>query len=107
MCDFTSLALPELRARMHDCMARRLDAETVEDRSRSGDELLRVLDELSRRGCLHRGASARDAMPAVDDVPSPRAGTAHAGAAGLLELVLDAPGSGSVPTPARLRSATD
>ncbi len=49
MVDLTSLS-GDLRARLHDGIARRLEAETVEERARAGDDLLDVLHELRRRG---------------------------------------------------------
>jgi hypothetical protein len=48
--DIASLTLDELRRRARAAIARRLEALSAEDRARAGDELLRVLDELHRRG---------------------------------------------------------
>ncbi len=99
MCDIASLTLPQLRARLHDCIERRLDSVTPQDRARSGDELLGVLEELARRDA--RGAAPRP-RPLVHDVPAPRSTTTL-----LAQLELRPSAHADLPAPAHSRSAAD
>jgi hypothetical protein len=55
MCDLSSLPPGDLRARLHDGIARRLAADGPEERARAGDDLLEVVHELRRRGGARLG----------------------------------------------------
>jgi hypothetical protein len=101
MCDNASLTLPELRTRLQACIAWRLDADTQDDRTRSGHELLCVLEELARRGGLdHRGGGTGEDHLAVREVPTPRSDVATRGVLVLPAVAVD-------DAPARVRSAGD
>jgi hypothetical protein len=100
MCDIASLHLSELRARLRSCIAWRLDSDTPDERTRSGDELLHVLEELARRGALDHRRSAGDPRPAAVDVPMPRSGSTA-----LSVLVL--PSGTTAQAPSRVHSAAD
>jgi hypothetical protein len=100
MCDIASLTLPELRTRLHACIAWRLDADTQEDRTRSGHELLCVLEELARRGALGHGGDAGDPQSPAREVPAPWSDPAARGV-----LVLTAGTADEAPV--RVRSAAD
>ena len=50
MCDVASLSLDELRSLLSACMTRRIESADANERDRAGDDLIRVIGELDRRG---------------------------------------------------------
>ncbi len=79
MCDLSSVPPGDLRARLHDGIARRLAAETPAERARAGDDLLAVLHELRRRDGARPGEDGTGPHPDGDvrTVPAPLRGGRH------------------------------